>query len=149
MESASWEPLSAIGALATTPAGRRRRWFLALRRGSVRTPQVIESLRGLRRHLHGRVILLWDRLSAHRSGATHRHLQAQRHWLHVELFPPYAPELNPVEYLWAHLDGTDMANFVPTRLDDVADQVQRAMRRGRQRPDLGRAFLRHSGLYKR
>jgi len=115
----------------------------------VRTPQVIESLRGLRRHLHGRVILLWDRLSAHLSGATHRHLQAQRHWLHVELFPPYAPELNPVEYLWAHLDGGSMANFVPTRLDEVAAQVQRAMRRVRQRPDLGRAFLRHSGLYKR
>ena len=136
IEAASWEPLSAIGALATTPSGRRRRWFLALRRGSVRTPQVIEALRGLRRHLHGRVILLWDRLSAHRSGPTQRHLQAQRHWLHVE-------------DLWAHLDGTDMANFVPTRLDEVATQVQRAMRRVRRRPDLGRAFLRHSGLYKR
>jgi putative transposase len=36
----------------------------------------------------------------------------------VELLPPYAPELNPVEAIWNHLKLDKMANFAPL---DVAD----------------------------
>jgi hypothetical protein len=29
----------------------------------------------------------------------------------VELLPPYAPDLNPVEWLWRHLKDVEMANL--------------------------------------
>jgi transposase len=38
-------------------------------------------------------------------------LDKQGAWLTVERLPAYAPELNPVEYLWANLKGTELANF--------------------------------------
>ena len=36
--------------------------------------------------------------------------------LQLEKLPPYAPELNPVEYLWDHLKYGTLPNFTP---DDV------------------------------
>jgi transposase len=32
---------------------------------------------------------------------------------HVEFLLPYAPELNPVEYLWAHWKHHELANLCP------------------------------------
>jgi hypothetical protein len=31
-----------------------------------------------------------------------QYVESQEGAIHLEFLPPYAPELNPVEYLWAH-----------------------------------------------
>ena len=64
-----------------------------------------------------------------------------------ESLPAYAPELNPVEHLWAYLPATDLANYCPETLDDLANQVRRGTRRLRRMHNHGRAFLRRSGLF--
>jgi putative transposase len=38
-------------------------------------------------------------------------LRRQRSWLVVEPLPDYAPELNPVEPLWASLKEIELANL--------------------------------------
>jgi hypothetical protein len=48
--------------------------------------------------LGGPVVLVWDNLNTHTSGAM-RELIAARNWLTVFQLPPYASELNPVE-MW-------------------------------------------------
>ena len=63
----------------------------------------VNFLRMLLSHLRGEVILLWDRLAAHKSAA--RRLGARFPRLHVEYFPAYAPELNPVEWIWKDFNG--------------------------------------------
>jgi transposase len=143
----TWKRLSAIASLITTPATRRVGLCLRLLPGSIKQPQIVEYLRSLKRHLAGRkAILLWDRLPAHRGAKVQAYLQRQRTWLEVEYLPPYAPELNPVEYFWGHLLKTDMANFVGEDLQAVRAQARKAACRVRHRTDLGRAFLKHSGL---
>jgi transposase len=144
----NWKRLSAIGALATTPAGRRTRLFLSLRKGNVDSAAVMEFLRNLHRHIRGKVLLLWDRLPAHRSRLTHEFIQSQRRWLRTEFLPAYAPELNPTEHVWAYLTATDLANYCPDNLDDLAGQVRRGTARLRQKHDHGQAFLRKSGLFR-
>lgn len=144
----NWKRLSAIASLITTASARRVGLCLRLHPGSVKQPQIITYLRALKRLLHGRkAILLWDRLPAHRGAEVQRYLQRQSSWLTTEYLPPYAPELNPVEYFWSHLSGTDMAHFVGENLNAVRHQARRGACRVRCRPDLGRAFLKHSGLF--
>jgi len=143
----NWKRLALIGALATNPQGRRTRLFFSLHAGTVNSERVTAFLRGLRRHVHGRVVLLWDGLPAHRSRYTAAFLARQKTWLQVERLPAYAPELNPVEYLWAHLTATDLANFTADDLDILARQIRKGTRRVRRHPDLPRAFLKHSGLF--
>ena len=110
-EAFNWKRLSGIGALVCTPSGERVRLFLSFQEGNVASSDVQAFLRSLRCHLRGKVMLFWDGLPAHRSRYTEQFLFRQRHWLEVHRLPAYAPELNPMEYLWAHLDNTHLANF--------------------------------------
>jgi transposase len=108
---------------------------------------LIVALTQLRRFLAGeKVILLWDGLPAHRSREMQRFLASQRRWLVVERLPGYAPELNPVEALWANLKGTELANLTADTLDEVTQAVTRGIDRVRRAPHLPFSFLRHSGL---
>jgi transposase len=143
----NWKRLSASGALAVSPDLRRVRTFLSLQPGSVNGSTVIAFLRSVRRLLREPVLLVWDRLPAHVSGLVKAYLRRQCHWLEVEWLPPYAPELNPVEYIWSYLDKADLANFTPDNLAQLEAQVRRGARRIRRKDELAFAFLKHSGLY--
>jgi len=143
----NWKRLSVIGALAVAPDLGRVRTFLSPKPGSVDGPAVIAFLRSLHRHIPAPVLLVWDRLPAHISRPTRNWLATQRCWLEIEWLPPYAPELNPVEYLWSHLDATHLANFAPDDLAQLEAQVRRSVRQVRRKDELAFAFLKHSGLY--
>jgi hypothetical protein len=106
--------------------------------------RVLEQLAGFYRGQ--RVVLLWDGLSSHWSSKMRAHLDAQRGWLTVERLPAYAPELNPVEYLWANLKGTELANFAGDTVAEVADQAQRGIQRVCDSDSLVVGFLAHTGL---
>lgn len=141
-----WRRMAAIGALAYRADGRRARVFLTLHPGNVRSAEIVAYLKHLRRHVRGRATLIWDGLNAHRSVETRTHIDAQRAWLRVVRLPAYAPELNPVEGLWAWLKQERLANVAEQGLERVATRARRGARAGRRRPDLLRGFLAKAGL---
>ncbi|MDQ1046347.1 transposase [Streptomyces sp. V4I2] len=55
----------------------------------------------LHRRLDGPVTVIWDNYSSHISKHVKQYAQ-QQDWLTIVQLPSYAPELNPVELLWAH-----------------------------------------------
>ena len=111
--------VSAIGGLSISPRRRRLGWYLQFHLDrSVRQEQVIDFLRDLLRHLAGPIVVVWDRLGAHRSRALRQWLGRCRR-LHLEYFPAYAPELNPNEYGWAYLKGNPLANYCPMDVDQL------------------------------
>jgi transposase len=97
----------------------------------------------LKQNIRGHIIVIWDRLQAHRSRAVNRWLATQ-HRLETEFFPPYAPELNPVEYLWSYLKYNELANRAPLDLDALYTDTKKAICRIRHRKDLLTAFIDHS-----
>jgi hypothetical protein len=105
---------------------------------------VLEQLAGF--YAGQRVVLLWDGLSAHWSYKMRAHLAKQCHWLTVERLPAYAPELNPVEYLWANLKGVELANFAGDTVAEVADQACHGIQRVCDSDSLVVGFLAHTGL---
>lgn len=147
VEPFRWSTLSALGALRTDPAGRRLRWYLACRRGTIRVPQLLTFLRDLKRHRRRRVLLVWDRLPGHRSRAVRLFLIENRHWLTVEWLPPYSPKLNPIELLWGHLDATTLVNTPVDDLRHLARRARGGVRRVQAQPCVGRGFLAHTGLF--
>jgi putative transposase len=115
--------------------------------GAYDTDTLIGALDQLRRALGGqKATLLWDGLPAHRSKAMGSWLRRQRHWLVVEPLPSYAPELNPVEALWANLKGVELANLAGQTLEDVIAAAERGVQRIRNTHWLPFSFLRHCGL---
>jgi transposase len=141
-----WGQLSAIGALAARPGDVEARTFLCFKRGTVHSPDIVRFLRHLRRHIRGRVILLWDGLNAHRSAVTRDYLEANSSWLTALRLPSYSPELNPVEALWAWLKGTAIPNLCPDDLTQLYQTLDNARRRARRRTTMARAFFDKAGL---
>jgi DDE superfamily endonuclease len=70
----------------------------------------------------------------------------QQAWLTVERLPAYAPELNPVEGLWANLKGVELANFAGEELVEVADAAEHGIHRVCGDQQLAWSFLAHTGL---
>ncbi|MBI4280108.1 MAG: transposase, partial [Armatimonadetes bacterium] len=90
-------------------------------------------------------ILLWDHGQPHKHRQVSRYLAAHPRW-HVEWFPPYAPELNPVEQVWTYLKYGRLANFAPNNVDEIDREVRQGARRITRRPELLKSFFRHSAL---
>ena len=122
----NWETLAVIAGMTFV------NFYFQLYEGSIKGPQVIRFLRHLQRHLKGKLILLWDRLPAHRSRLVQDYLAGQRR-IEQEWLPAYAPELNPVEYLWGQLKEHHVGNFCPDHLGELKQVTRSALRRLRQR----------------
>jgi hypothetical protein len=70
-----------------------------------------------------------EALPAHRSKLMRAWLGRQRSWLVVEPLPGYAPELNPVEPLWASLKEVELANLAGSTLEEVTAAAEHGIRR--------------------
>jgi len=92
----NWKTLSAITGVTWW------NFYFCLFPGAIRSPQIIQFLAHLLRHIPGKLLIVWDGLPGHRSRAVWQFVQQQRGRLWLEYLPGYAPELNPVEYLWSH-----------------------------------------------
>ena len=71
---------------------------------------------------------------------------SQHDWLTADRLPAYAPELNPVEYLWANLKDMELANRPTTTLAEVADATEQGSQRVCKHQDLVVGFLAHTDL---
>jgi transposase len=99
-----------VGMLCYRPDGSAARLLVGFHRGSDDTATLVEVLTGLRGFLGGAPVnLIWDNLKAHMSTAM-RGFLADQDWLQANHLPAYAPELNPVEGLWANVKGGELAN---------------------------------------
>jgi putative transposase len=56
--------------------------------------------------------------------------------LWLERLPGYAPELNPVEWLWQHLKNVELRNVVCLDLRQLRDELRLAVARVRHKPGL-------------
>jgi transposase len=142
-----WKKASMAAALGYRPDGTGARLCFHLQQPSYNTDALIQVLEQLAGFYAGqRVVLIWDGLSAHWSIRMRAWLDSQRDWLRVERLPAYAPELNPVEYLWANLKGAELANRPTTTLAEVADATEQGIQRICKHDSLVVGFLAHTGL---
>lgn len=117
------QKVSAIAALTLSPLGRRLGlYFRTVVNGSFTGATVADFLRHLLRHVRGRVVVVWDRWSGHR-GPDVRAVVAANPRLEVAKLPAYAPELNPVEYLWSQLKWGRLANYAPDDADELDARI--------------------------
>ena len=137
--------LSGIGALTLSPVARRLNWYMHLHHESISEAHVMAFLSDLQRHLRGDIVLLWDNLSAHRSAAMQDYL-ANHPRLISEYLPPYAPELNAIEYGWSYIKTNPLANLCPDDTDELAQHVTDAFCRHRTEQSLLRGFVRATQL---
>ena len=135
--------VSAVAALCLSPERDQVRLYFRLYPGKeVDTDRSIAFLKALDRELDANWCLVWDRLNAHRANKTRAYLETASP-LSTFFFPSYAPELNPVEYLWSWLKINPMANRAIHDVEPLADATRRCARSLQCKEQLLRSFLRN------
>jgi transposase len=137
----NWKSLSAVAGLTAW------NFYFRLYPGAVKSPQVVDFLAALVRHMRQPLMLVWDRLPAHRSGMVRDYIDGLKGWIHMAYLPPYAPELNPVEYIWAHWKQHELPNLCPKDFWQLSAAARRTLRRMRRRPRLITAFWQQASLW--
>jgi transposase len=140
--------LSMAAVCCYRPDGTDARLAFHLREGAYDTDQLIGVVAALRQLQGGSwpVIVVWDNLPAHTSLAMRAWAADQHAWLIVEYLPAYAPDLNPVEGLWANLKGVELANRACGRLEELAAAAEQGIGRVRGESELLFSFLHQAGL---
>lgn len=93
------------------------------------------------RHRKERIVMIVDGAGWHKN----QELQVPYN-MRLLFLPPYAPELNPVEYLWGHLKTNALANLAPFELPTLTHATRCAARNVQRRDALLRAFIHHAPL---
>jgi transposase len=134
--------LSAIGGL--TMDGRlvmhlQDHWF--------KGPDVARFLHLLLRKIKGKLLVIWDGASIHRSQAVKDFLAkggAKR--IHLERLPGYAPELNPQEGVWNLLKRRELKNLCAADFEQLGTELLCAKERLRHRKTVLCQCIAHAGF---
>jgi transposase len=106
----------------------------------------IEFLTHLGRMISGRVLVIWDGSPIHRRAEVQEFVAATDGGVHLERLPAYAPDLNPVEWLWRHLKEVELRNLTCLDLEQLHMELHLALGRVRQRRNLVFSFFEGAGL---
>jgi putative transposase len=139
------QKVSAIAALCLSPDRRTvRLYFQLLIETNFNAAAVLTFVQQLARQLRAPFALVWDRSTTHRGLGVATFLDVVGS---VQVsFPPYAPELNPVEYVWSYLKTKPLANLACRDVQALATVGRHHARSLQRRPHLLRSFLSHSPL---
>ena len=140
------DKVATVAARSVSPLGRRLGLFWHTDpRNYLTAEAMVVFLEKLLRRLRGRVIVVWDGGSSHK-GELIRALLRRCARLHLERLPAYAPELNPVEWVWSHLKYGRLANFVPRHVRHLDTVLQSHLRALQRTPNLLKQLWRGSEL---
>jgi transposase len=135
--------LSVIAGLTLSALARRVGLYFAIHRDNVRTAEVTSFLRGVRRQVGRPLLVVMDRLAAHKSAA--KALGGDDRF-EFEWLPGYAPDLNPVEPAWSRTKYTDLANYAPQDLLELEVRAEMAMEDTQRDQPLLRSFFQAARL---
>jgi len=137
--------ITALAALTRAPWAERFGLYYSLLDHNARAADVVRFVRDVHSRLRRPLILVCDRLPVHRSAI--RQLQkAGTPWFHAELLPAYAPELDPVEYVWTQSKYGDLANFIPDDILEMHDVIDELLKQYQHTPNRLRSFFRAAQL---
>ena len=108
---------------------------------AVAKEQVVEFLANLVQQIAGPMLIIWDRLPAHRSRLVAEFVEFLEGHIVLDYLPPYAPELNPVEYLWGHWKHHELPNVCPRDLWQLTAGARRTLSRLRRPSEIDHSFL--------
>jgi transposase len=118
------DKVSAVAALTLSPTrGHAGLYFQTYPNAYINNQAYALFLHSLLSQIRGPLVLVHDNGNMHK-GDPIREIQAAFPRLHLHHFPPYAPELNPPEYLWSHAKYYRLADFVPADVPEIDRTVE-------------------------
>ena len=137
-----YEHLSVISAL--TPS---RQLLLHVQEEAYHGCDVVRFLKHVMRHIDGKLLIMWDGASIHRSQAIKDFLAAgAAKRIHIERLPGYAPDLNPDEGIWSYLKYRELKNVVCANQIELRYELRLAVARLRHKRHVIQGCITQAGL---
>jgi Transposase and inactivated derivatives len=136
---------SGLGFISATPNGRKMKFHFTIMDGSCVTEDFVFWLIQLHHHFQKKVIIVWDRLSAHIAAQNFLE-RTHPDWFVFEYFPSYSPELNPVEQCWQWMKNVFLVNYVAKDNPELHIKTLEAASYINTDPKLLPAFFHHAKL---
>jgi transposase len=92
------------------------------------------------------VLIIWDGVATHLSRLVKVWLEQLGGHIAMARLPPYAPELNPVEAIWAYLKKHEIANLCLDTIGEVGQFARVRLKSMQPRPTLVAAFWKQAEL---
>ena len=109
--------------------------------GSMNSARFIEFLRELIQDVKGKIFLIVDNVSYHKSAEVKAWLGKHEDRIEVFYLPGYSPDLNPDEWVWKNVKNDNVARIVPDRPGHLFEIAERALRMLRNAPEKVRSFF--------
>lgn len=87
-------------------------------------------------------------MKAHRYRLVRDHVDTLGAYVEMAFLPPYAPDLNPVEYLWAWLKRHAPVDHCPNSTAELAHTTHRKFKSAQRRTTLIAAFWKQADLFR-
>jgi transposase len=126
----NWSHVWVIAGLSRTSC------LLRLHKGSIKKQEIVEFLKALKSHLKQPLLVIWDGLKAHRSRLVRDYVDSLAGYIQIAFLPPYAPNLNPVQYLWAGLKRHALTNYCPNDLSALYTTARNKLKSAQKRPSI-------------
>jgi transposase len=136
----NWDHASMIAAM------HRDGFTFRLHDGAVRKQQIVELLQALQTRYRRKLPIIRDGAKPHRSQLVRDYVDSANGQIAVERLPAHAPELNPVEYLWAWLKrhalashalaSHALANYCPDSLDELHQGARTKLKSAQRRASI-------------
>ena len=144
-KTTSRKKVSVIAVLCIAPKRNRLHLYFRLHPdANVNAVLVVEFLQNLVSQLKAPIVMVWDHFLPHRSTRVRSFAQHPR--LQIYYFPPYAPELNPVENVWSYVKMNPMANVTTSEVDSLASITRHHVKSLQHKQNLLRSFFKKSRL---
>jgi transposase len=87
-----------------------------------------------------KIFLIVDGHPMHKAKLVRRFAEENSASIELFILPPYAPELNPDELAWSHIE-TRVAKTMAQTKEELKKSVERAMHRLQKLPDMAAGFI--------
>lgn len=89
----------------------------------------------------GRIFLVVDGHPAHKANAVRNYIKSLKGRLELHFLPPYAPDLNPDEFVWSHMKNNGVSKKPLKTNESLQSRVDHDLNRIRENPKLVKSFF--------
>ena len=121
----NWQKLSTIGVITS-----KGQFLQHTQSGAIKTTNVLAFLAHVLKHVQGEIVLVLDNAAIHKAKAVTAFAQSESR-LSLVYLPPYSPELNPIERVWAYVKRNILGNFCARTTSELKARLRSAWQRVR------------------
>lgn len=127
---------------AISPVGKM---VFRIEKEKVNAEKHIEFLKQIQKHHpHRKVIIIEDRAPAHKAKKVDEFIKENKTKLAVYRIPPYSPELNPDEHVWAYLKAHQLKTHQVKTTKGLKQLVKRKMHSTQKKKSLVQSFFKNT-----